>query len=161
MVIFDFASDVNMDNWYIMDDVVMGGRSSGVITISDEGHGLFHGDVSLENNGGFSSVRYRPEAIDVSDYKKVKLYIKGDKKTYQFRIKESKYDRHSYIYTFKTSGEWETIEVPLVEMYPSFRGRKLDIDNYTGNKLEELAILISNKKAESFRLEIDEITLDN
>ncbi len=159
MVVFDFSLGANLDNWYIMDDVVMGGRSSGDMKITDEGHGLFHGQVSLENNGGFSSVRYRPEPIDAADFTVAKLYVKGDEKSYQFRVKESSTDRHSYIYTFETSGEWEVIEIALSDMYPSFRGRKLDMDNYKGETLGELAFLISNKKAESFNLEIDKIIL--
>lgn len=160
MTIFDFTIDSSLDSWYIMDDVVMGGRSDGNMKINEDGHGLFHGDVSLENNGGFSSVRYRPELLDVSDYKSCKLRVKGDGKSYQFRIKSDAYDRFSYIYTFDTTGEWETVVIPLHDMYPSFRGRRLDMDNYSGQTLAELAILIGNKKNESFQLEIDKITLE-
>ncbi len=160
MTIFDFTIDSSLDSWYIMDDVVMGGRSDGNMKINEDGHGLFHGDVSLENNGGFSSVRYRPELLDVSDYKSCKLRVKGDGKSYQFRIKSDAYDRFSYIYSFDTTGEWETVVIPLHDMYPSFRGRRLDMDNYSGQTLAELAILIGNKKNESFQLEIDKITLE-
>ncbi len=160
MTIFDFTIDSSLDSWYIMDDVVMGGRSDGNMKINEDGHGIFHGDVSLENNGGFSSVRYRPELLDVSDYKSCKLRVKGDGKSYQFRIKSDAYDRFSYIYTFDTTGEWETVVIPLHDMYPSFRGRRLDMDNYSGQTLAELAILIGNKKNESFQLEIDKITLE-
>jgi NADH dehydrogenase [ubiquinone] 1 alpha subcomplex assembly factor 1 len=45
-------------------------------------------------------------------------------------------------------------------MVPSFRGRKLDMPNYPAKVLEEVVILISNKKAERFSLEIDKITLE-
>jgi hypothetical protein len=65
-----------------------------------------------------------------------------------------------YIYNFKTSGNWQTITIPLSEMVPSFRGRKLDMPNYPAKVLEEVVILISNKKAERFSLEIDKITLE-
>ncbi len=44
-------------------------------------------------------------------------------------------------------------------MYPAFRGRTLNMDNLKPNKIEEIAILIGNKKAEKFRLEIDSISL--
>jgi len=160
MIIFDFTKDCSLADWYIMDDVVMGGRSDGNMMISDEGHGVFHGDVSLENNGGFSSVRYRPELMSVSDYKTCKLKVKGDGKSYQFRIKSDVRDRFSYIYSFDTTGEWETVEIPLHDMYPSFRGRRLDMNNYSGETLAEMAILIGNKKNESFNLVLDKITLE-
>ena len=45
-------------------------------------------------------------------------------------------------------------------MSPAFRGNKLNIPNYPAETVEELAFLIGNKKAESFQLEIDSITLE-
>ena len=44
-------------------------------------------------------------------------------------------------------------------MYPAFRGRKLNIENYQGEKMQEIAFLIGNKKNENFRLEIDKIEI--
>jgi hypothetical protein len=45
-------------------------------------------------------------------------------------------------------------------MYPSFRGRILDMPNYDKANLEEIAFLIGNKKAEKFELKIDFIKLE-
>ena len=160
MIIFNFDKDVDLRDWTVVDDVVMGGRSDGSFSINDDGDAVFEGRVSLDNNGGFSSVRYRTEATDVRDYKKIKIRIKGDGKSYQFRVKTSRYDRHSYIYSFETSGKWETITIPLHVMKPSFRGMSLDMKNYPGETMEELAILIGNKRPESFKLVIDQITAE-
>ena len=85
--------------------------------------------------------------------------MKGDGKRYQFRVKTSSYDRASYITHFQTSGEWETVEISLADMYPAFRGMKLNRPNFSGEKMEHIAFLISNKQAEIFRLEIDKIEL--
>jgi hypothetical protein len=159
MLLFDFSKDSDLTNWVVVDDVVMGGRSDGKFELNESGHAVFKGIVSLENNGGFSSVRYRFSQKNIDGYTKVLLRLKGDGRRYQFRVKSDKYDRHSYIYHFETTKEWETIEVPLYDMTPSFRGRILDIPNYQGKVLEEIAFLISNKKAESFKLEIDKISL--
>ena len=159
MLIYDFDKNSKLNNWNIVDDIVMGGRSAGECYINDQGNAVFQGRVSLENNGGFSSFRHRFAQEKVDAYEKVQIRLKGDGKRYQFRVKSSKYDRHSYIYYFQTTGEWETIEVPLEEMYPTFRGRKLKMPNYPGNEMEELAFLIANKKAEDFRLEIDFLKL--
>ena len=82
------------------------------------------------------------------------MHLKGDGKTYQVRIQENGSDYFSYIFTFQTSGEWETVKIPLAEMYPSFRGRKLNLPNYSGKSMMELTFLIGNKKAESFHLEL-------
>lgn len=158
--IFDFQKDKGLANWVVVDDVVMGGRSSGNFILSEEGYGLFYGEVSLENNGGFSSVRYHPEPEEMKGFTTCKIRLRGDKKNYQFRIKSKRSDRHSYVQSFQTSGEWETIEIPLAEMHPTFRGRNLDIPNYPIQTLEEIAFLISNRQAESFRLELDWMSFD-
>lgn len=159
MLLFDFSKDSDLANWAVVDDVVMGGRSDGRFEINESGHAVFQGKVSLENNGGFSSVRYRFSQKNIAGYTKILLRLKGDGKRYQFRVKSDRYNRHSYIYDFETTKEWQTIEVPLHKMIPSFRGRILDIPNYQGKVLEEIAFLIGNKKAESFKLEIDKISL--
>lgn len=157
--IFDFNKNSNISSWRVVDDVVMGGRSSGNFELSEEGHGVFSGEVSLENNGGFSSVRHTFNRIEVNQRTNVVLRVKGDGKKYQFRAKHDTDDAHSYITTFKTSGDWETIEIPLKDLYPSFRGRTLDMPNFNHNFIEQIAFLIANKKPENFKLLIDKIDL--
>jgi len=154
MVLFDFSENSNPDRWQVVNDGVMGGLSQGTFKVSENGTGLFTGKVSLENNGGFSSVRYNTGKTDVEGYTTLAITLKGDGKNYQVRIQENNDDYFSYIATFQTSGEWETIELPLKEMFPSFRGQKLDRPNFRGNTIVELTFLIGNKKAESFKLEL-------
>lgn len=158
--IFNFDENSDLSNWMIVDDVVMGGRSDGNLFVDEKGNGVFAGSVSTANNGGFSSVRYNSSIESVDQYKKAILRIKGDGKSYQFRTKSSRYERHSYVYDFKTTGEWEEIEIAFSDMRPQWRGRQLNMENYPGKSLEEIAFLIGNKRNESFRLEIDYIKLN-
>jgi hypothetical protein len=104
-------------------------------------------------------VQYRFAAKNVNSYSKVCIKLKGDGKAYQCRIKTNARDAHSYIASITTDGEWQTIEIPFATMYPAFRGRTLNIGNYAGEQMEMIAFLIGNKKAESFKLEIDSIVL--
>jgi len=159
LIIFDFSSKSDIENWRIVDDGVMGGRSEGNFKLNKNGHGEFFGDVSLKNNGGFSSLRHNFQNLKVSDYSTFEFRIKGDGKAYQFRSKSTADQRHSYLYNYETNGEWQTIQIPMREMYPSFRGRKLDMPNYAGEELSEITFLIANKREESFQLEIDWIKL--
>jgi NADH dehydrogenase [ubiquinone] 1 alpha subcomplex assembly factor 1 len=158
-IIFNFNKSSDIKNWIVIDDVVMGGKSSGSFKLSSDGYGVFVGDISLENNGGFSSVRYRFEKILINKSTKISIRIKGDGKKYQFRIKSNSGDYYSYISPFSTTGEWQEIEIPLKDMYPSFRGRKLDQPNFSNDAIEEITFLIGNKNKEKFLLLIDKIEL--
>ena len=158
-LIYDFNQNSSPRDWRIIDDGVMGGLSQGKLSIDAEGNGVFAGTVSLENYGGFSSVRYQCDKIKVTKDSKVRIRLKGDGKNYQFRIKDKATSYYSYITTFKTSGDWETIEIKLSELYPSFRGQTLDLPNFNKETIEELVFLIGNKKNESFELFIDTIEL--
>jgi hypothetical protein len=160
MVLFNFSTDSDISNWRILDDVVMGGRSDGNFKVNTDGHGEYYGDVSLKNNGGFSSLRYYFDTKVTDDYSKFTLRIKGDGKAYQFRVKDDRYNRYSFIYEFETTGEWQTVSIPFSEMYASFRGYRVDIPNFKGNQMEEIAFLIGNKKEESFKILIDSISLE-
>ena len=86
---------------------------------------MFSGDVSLENNVGFSSVQYSFDPIDVTPYRTGCLRVKGDGKTYQFLVEAERDVRHYYVYEFQTSRAWQTIEVPLADMVAAYRGERL------------------------------------
>lgn len=159
IVIFDFGTEKSLDQWYIVNDGVMGGLSKGTFSLSENGHGVFEGKISLDNNGGFSSVRHRFSPVMIEGRSKAIIRLRGDGKDYQFRVKASNRDYHSYVYQFSTSGDWEEIVIPLEEMYPSFRGRRISMDNFSSESFEELTFLIGNKKRETFKLEIDRIEL--
>ena len=159
-LIYDFNKNSSPRDWRIIDDGVMGGLSQGNFSIDSDGNGVFAGKVSLENNGGFSSARYQCDKIKVTKDSKVRIRLKGDGKEYQFRIKDKTSSYYSYITTFKTSGNWETIEIKLSDLYPSFRGRTLDLPNFKSDSFEEIVFLVGNKKNESFQLVLDKIELE-
>lgn len=160
VTIFDFDKTSDINDWTVVDDVVMGGRSSGKFYLNEDGNGVFEGHVSVENNGGFSSVRYQFNEMNAKSSSKIILKVKGDGKMYQFRVKSNSSDYYSYITYFETTNNWKTIALSLSDMYPAYRGRKLNKSNYNNNCIEEIAILIGNKKEEIFKLEIDSIILE-
>lgn len=155
--IFNSSSNANSSAWIVVNDGVMGGKSQSTFHLDAEGNGIFEGAVSLKNNGGFCSVKMDAKALDLSNSNAFTIRLKGDGKEYQFRVKSKKDDSHSYIYHFQTSGNWEDIEIPIIQLYPSFRGKKLDLPNYDGSNLEEVAFLIGNKQEEKFQLLISKI----
>jgi len=159
--LFDSQSNANSKEWYIINDVVMGGRSNGQFECTKKGHAKFFGNVSLENNGGFSSVRYIIPKTAVRPDQTLRILVKGDGSNFQFRIKHKRSDRHSYTIPFKTNGEWQTFEFQLNYLYPTFRGRRLDLANFNHHSMEEITFLIGNKVAQPFELFISKIELLN
>lgn len=158
-MIYDFKES-SIDDWNVVNDGVMGGLSKGNFSMDDDKHAVFEGFVTTANNGGFTSVQYAFKKRDVSKFSAIKLNVKGDGKTYQFRIKTQGEDSHSYVQDFKTSGEWESITIPFKQFSPKFRGKALDMPNYAGKNMEEVSILIGNGKNESFKLEIEKISTE-
>ena len=154
---FDKSSDLN--NWIIVNDDVMGGVSKSNVYINDDSHCVFTGNISTANNGGFCSLRYYLDRINIKNNEDLKLRVKGDGKPYQLRIKSNREDYFSYVFSFETSGDWQTISVPLKEMYPSFRGRRLSLQNFSNKYFEEIGVLVGNKKNEEFKIIIDKIYL--
>lgn len=160
LMIYDFGHEDPAQGWYIVNDGVMGGLSQGRLTIHN-GHAVFTGEVSLENYGGFTSIRYTlPSPVDVSKYSKISIRLRGDNKRYQLRLKADISQRHSYIEYFETDEEWEVITISLADLYATFRGQKLRLPNFDGQVLSEISILIANKKAESFKLHLDKIWVE-
>ena len=157
--IIKFDTTTDSTKWEITDDVVMGGKSAGQFYINNNGYGVFKGTVSLENNGGFSSLRHRFKKLETSGYNKIILRVKGDGKTYQIRLKTDIDDRHAYSASFKTTEVWENIELQLNKLQPIFRGKTLDLPNFNNEPISQITFLIANKKKEDFILKIDSINL--
>ncbi len=157
--IYDFSKEVKPAGWLIINDGVMGGLSRGNISMDEESNGVFWGHVSLENNGGFSLARLSVPTLDATGFSKIVLEIKGDSKRYQFRLKEKKGQMHSYVHFFETNGDWQTVEIPFEKLRPTFRGRALNLPEFAGDQIEEIGLLIGNKKEEDFKIKIRTISL--
>ena len=155
--IYDFNKNETFNNWMIINDDVMGGVSNSNLSVDQNGNAVFFGNISLDYNGGFASIRHIFPKFNLLNKRTINLYLKGDGKVYQLRIKKNKNDYFSYVSSFPTSGKWEVITINLSDMYPSFRGRRLNYNNFAGFEIEELSILIGNKVEEQFLLIIDNI----
>tara|TARA_R110002049_G_scaffold298444_1_gene488162 strand:+ start:1690 stop:2157 length:468 start_codon:yes stop_codon:yes gene_type:complete len=152
--------DLNKENWRIVNDTVMGGRSDAKIINSTSQSLLFSGTVSLENNGGFSMIQSVLKTPSSPKATTCSITVKGDGKNYQFRLKPSRFDKESYVMNFKTSGKEETFTFNIADFKPYFRGRSLDLPAIKNQSIEEIAFLIGNKKAESFELEVIEVMFE-
>jgi NADH dehydrogenase [ubiquinone] 1 alpha subcomplex assembly factor 1 len=158
--IYTFSNQTNIKEWRIVNDGVMGGISNSALALTSDGHGQFSGHVSLANYGGFASIQLNTAIKRPEENKFIVLRVKGDGKRYEFRLKGKISQPESYVHSFGTSGEWETIRLEISEFYPQFRGRKLNTPNFNFENIEQLSFLIANKQEEDFELLIDWIGLE-
>ena len=156
--LFDFASAESAQSWQIVNDGVMGGLSQSTMTVRENATALFKGKISLENNGGFASVRTVPRLYNLEGYTGITFKVKGDGKRYQFRIRtNNRFDGVAYRAEFDTkAGEWMNITVPFADFVPVFRGRILsNVGAIDPRDILQFGILVTNKKADNFQLEVD------
>jgi len=156
-LISDFSDPDDHEDWQIINDGVMCGISQSEMITGDSATAIFQGNVSLENNGGFASVRVHISQ-NLSGYEGVELRIRGDGAKYQFRIRvDDRFDGISYRNIFETNAnEWQIIRLPFDDFVPVFRGRILDnVGPLSPEKIQQLGFLIADKQEGSFRLEID------
>lgn len=145
---------MDSEPWWSINDGVMGGLSSGRISRSGEGL-VFAGELSLENNGGFASVR-RPVDADLSAASGVRLRVRGDGRRYQFRLRlDGDFDGIAWRAEFGASGEWQTLELPFGDFEPVFRGRRvLNAGPVVPARIRQVGLMVADRQAGAFRLEI-------
>jgi monofunctional biosynthetic peptidoglycan transglycosylase len=155
-VLFDFTTSTNSPGWQIVNDDVMGGVSTSRFQVSTNG-AVFSGVVSLENNGGFASVRSAPVRADLPGCDAFLIRVCGDGRRYKFRARSDRsFDSAIYQIVFTTKkGEWEEHRLPMKDMVPTFRGRALsDLPPLDPAKVASVGFLISDKQDGPFRLEL-------
>jgi monofunctional biosynthetic peptidoglycan transglycosylase len=159
-IIFNFEDAKQADQWNAVNDNVMGGISEGGATISDDSCLIFSGSLSLENKGGFSSIRTLPQDFKLGGYKGIRLRVMGDGRTYQFRLRDNRnFDGVAFKQEFQTTADtWLEINLPFDSFLPSFRGRILqDVEAIVASEIRQMGFLIADKKSGQFVLKVDEI----
>ena len=124
LVDLDDASEVAA--WTTVNDPVMGGMSTSMITFGDGGL-VFSGNVSLQNNGGFASAR-SPQDPDMgrraAGAKSLRVCALGDGKTYLLKVGTAG-QPWSYVQRFPTEAAVQRIyELPIDGFQPV--GMRLD-----------------------------------
>jgi monofunctional biosynthetic peptidoglycan transglycosylase len=145
--------------WRVVDDGVMGGLSQGKREIENNGILRFFGTLSLENNGGFSSLRTGPVKLDLSGAEGVIMRVKGDGRTYQVRLStdaEYRGREMSFRAGFPTEkGKWTEVKVPFERFAGTWRGRDLPDKIFDPAKIRRLGLQLADKKEGPFELQVD------
>jgi NADH dehydrogenase [ubiquinone] 1 alpha subcomplex assembly factor 1 len=160
-MLIDFTDKKAGHQMNVVNDGVMGGLSQGAIEMTQNDSLLFKGNISLKNNGGFSSFRISGQRWDLSDWKGIEIHVRGDGRSYGLRATtEERFLRSSVSFTadFKTvKDDWVKLRIPFSAMKASWRGRKLD-RNFDPAQIKGLGIILADKQAGKFALEIKSIS---
>ncbi|MCC4856333.1 CIA30 family protein [Vibrio lentus] len=154
----DFTQPDEQQEWTSTNDNVMGGISTGGF-IYDDGISQFRGELSLENNGGFSSINRSVESIN-SDVDSIELKFVGDGRTYQLRFTTwIDGNRTNYKHSFETiKGEQLKKVFQLNDFKAVFRGRLLsDAPRLEAQDIKQIGFLIADKQPRTFELNLIQI----
>jgi NADH dehydrogenase [ubiquinone] 1 alpha subcomplex assembly factor 1 len=157
-LVIDFLDPAQTLRWTPVNDRVMGGVSTSQATATAEGMD-FSGLVSLDNNGGFASIRALPSEYCLAGAIALVLRVRGDGRTYKFGIRtDDAYDGVQYQIRFATQiGEWQDIRLPINEFQPSFRGSKVQAPALDLARIRVFGLLISDRQCGPFRLVVESI----
>ena len=158
------AEDLNSDvqRWMIVNDTVMGGRSKADLSILGESEEVFRffGTLSLENNGGFASVRavFPRNYFTSADH--VCIRVRGDGRRYQLRLRGARsFDGVAFATSFDTEeNEWLDYKFAVKDFVPTYRGRQLrGIPDIRPDEIRQVTFMIADKKPGEFQLDFSSI----
>jgi hypothetical protein len=156
-ILFAFDQPAAAKPWQTVNDGVMGGRSVGRFKVNEDKKMEFFGTLSLENNGGFASVRARGAKLGLEKGDSVIARVRGDGREYNFNLyAQRNLGGYSYRQSFQTKkGEWIEVELPVGKFVATWRGGVFPNEKLDPSKVTGLGILLGDKKAGPFKLEVE------
>jgi monofunctional biosynthetic peptidoglycan transglycosylase len=155
-LLFDFSSSSADDpsDWRSVDDPVMGGVSESTFEATPNG-AAFTGVVSLEQGGGFCSVRAPEASYDWSDADGLRLRLRGDGNRYWLTAYTDPGGPISYRAPLQPPEQWTEIDVPFARLTPYRRGSKVpDAPSFAPSAVRTIGFLIADEQAGPFRLDV-------
>ena len=154
----DFADDT--EEWFIVNDGVMGGRSNGTATIADSTL-RFTGSV-VTAGGGFTSVRLRLDGDELADTDRIDMRVRADGRTYGLTMEDAAEARgRSVSHRADISmgpvddDGWTVATVAYDELVASLFGQPVDAPPFDPGSAREFGIIIADGTDGDFVLEID------
>ncbi|MEM6642677.1 MAG: CIA30 family protein [Bacteroidota bacterium] len=157
-----FNDGKDIDSWTIINDGVMGGLSVGSISQTDNGV-RFAGEVSLENNGGFTSYKSEFARYDLSKYKSMSIRYRSSGHDIGFQLENN---QQFYLPYFKinlpVSSEWTTLKFDFEDFGQYRMGRKMGGSLNTDNLKDilRMGFITNEKKAGKFSFEVAYVQFD-
>lgn len=159
--VLDFSTAEDGQPWDTIDDRIMGGASQSIVEVAG-GRLCFSGTVSLENDGGFASIRSAAADYDLNPGRQVMIRVKGDGQTYKLGMRiDVFYDGVTYLTEFATKpGEWQEFTLPFASFMPFHHGQHLtNAAPFEPAEVKSFVLLIGGGQEGPFRLDLEWIKI--
>jgi monofunctional biosynthetic peptidoglycan transglycosylase len=141
-----------------VNDGVMGGLSRGGPKVTDKHKLLFKGEISLENNGGFSSIRTRGKTLDLTAYDGLEIKVKGDGRMYYLTTRAGGNRMLAFWSPVQPpKGEWAVIRVAFDSFDATYFGKKIPVMKLNTKNITSVGFMLYDKKAGPFAIEVEYI----
>lgn len=147
-------------NWRAVNDTVMGGVSKGGATLNKIGHVVFEGDLSLDNNGGFASIRSRDQRNLLAGNDTITVRVKGDGRTYYLSLRDrNRRMAASHRFPIQTvKGQWITATASLDDFYYTSFGNRQNRPALEPDEVIGIGFTLADKNPGPFKLQIASLT---
>jgi len=143
--------------WRAVNDTVMGGVSTGRVAF-DEGV-RFEGELSLEQNGGFASMRAPLPSGALVEARALRVTLRGDGRSWDLTLRRADVPLRagSYRAPVTAAPATSTVDIPLSAFRPTSFGRPvlgapaLDADL---SEVSEIGFLLADKNPGPFALDV-------
>lgn len=143
--------------WQVVNDGVMGGRSSAEANVVDSVL-ILAGEI-VTDGGGFSSVRL---ALDepLGEATSLQLRVRTDGRSYELTVADAAPGRdlrisHQGPIPAVGDGEWEEVAVDFDDLDASIFGQPVDVDPFEPGAATEVGIILADGSDGPFRFELD------
>ena len=158
--LFAFDDPASVEDWYPIDDAVMGGVSHSRLRHDPAGFAVFEGVVSRDRGGGFASVRSRPRDLGAAGAVAYALDVRGDGRRYKLNLRtDEAFDGVNYQAAFDAAaGVWTTVRIRVGDFAATFRGRRIaDAPPLDAARVRQAGFVIADAQAGAFALAIRSI----
>lgn len=143
--------------WFVVNDGVMGGRSSGAVAV-DAGTLRFTGTL-VTQGGGFTSVRARRD-VDLSGEAGLELRVRGSGRPFEIELDDGlrRFGRSvSRRAPVPVSAEWAVVRVPFSALRSSIFGQAVNAPPIDLARIRSVGLYMLDGRDGPFSVEVDYI----
>jgi len=154
VLIEDFADGSSQLSWFVVNDGVMGGLSTGAVSIEPDV--LVHTGVINTNGGGFSSVRARLLENNLVGYTRLQIRLNTFGRQYALNFGDNRYRSvsHRALLPASPGDVWQEVTIEFDQTAPTQIGFRVDAEPFVASAINELSLILADGADGSFKMEV-------